>query len=148
CVATWYADGQGGAAFHSAPVTVNAGDVLTGVMTLTGQSALGFSYNGSFQGIANSGYAINNVPELWQAVQTLECYGMTKCSDYPNTSKTAMAAINIQTGATPATVVWTVQNPVTDCGQHTLIFDYDSSGHGEVDLWYQSGPFWTVGAGT
>jgi hypothetical protein len=148
CVATWYADGQTGAAFHSTPVTVSSGDQLTGVMTLTGQSALGFSYNGYFQGIANSGYAITNVAELWQAVETLECYGMTQCSDYPAADKTQMTAINIQTGTTPATVAWTVENRVTDCGQHTLIFDNDATGQGEVDLWYRNGPFWTVGAGT
>lgn len=148
CVATWYADGQGGAAFHSTPTTVNAGDVLTGVITLTNQSVAGFSYNGSFQGIANSGYSVTNVAEMWQAVETLECYGITQCSDYPVTSKTAMSAISIQTGTTPADVVWTIENRVTDCGQHTLVFDMDTAGHGEVDLWYRDAPYWTVGAGT
>jgi hypothetical protein len=33
CVASWYADSQGSAAFHSAPVTVNVGTELTGIMT-------------------------------------------------------------------------------------------------------------------
>jgi hypothetical protein len=148
CVASWYADGQSGAAFHSDPVNVNSGDVLTGVMTLTGQSPQGFSYNCEFTGINNSGYAIQNVPELWQAVQTLECYNMTQCSDYPDTPKTEMSAISIQTGATAADVVWTPVDTVTDCGQHTLVFAQGAAGHGEIDLWYRSGPYWTVGAGT
>ena len=39
-VASWYADGQGGPAFHTDLVSVNPGDVLVGVMTLTGQSDL------------------------------------------------------------------------------------------------------------
>jgi hypothetical protein len=148
CVASWYADGQGGQAFHSNPITVSSGDVLTGVMTLTGQSPQGFSYNCSFQGINNSGYAIQNVPELWQAVETLECYNMTKCSDYPNTAKTPMASISIKTGTTQPNVVWTTVDSVTDCGQHTSIFDQGAAGHGEVDIWYQGAPYWTVGAGT
>jgi hypothetical protein len=147
CVASWYADSQGGVAFHSTPVNVNAGDQLTGIMTLTGQSPQGFSYNCEFQGIANSGYAIQNVAELWQCVETLECYRMTQASDYP-AGKTEMASIDIQTGANDPGVVWTVVNKVTDVGQHTLIFDTDYSGHGAVDIWYGNGPYWTVGSGT
>jgi hypothetical protein len=147
CVASWYADSQGGAAFHSTPVTVHTGDTLTGVMTLTGQSPQGFSYDCEFQGIANSGYPITNVAELWQAVETLECYRMTQASDYP-AGKTGMASIDIRTGATDPAVAWTVVNAVTDVGQHTLVFDTDYSGHGEVDLWYGPSPYWTTGNGT
>ncbi len=148
CVATWYADGQGGVANHSVPVTVNSGDVLVGVMNLTGQSTLGFSYSGLFQGIANSEYDLTNVPEMWQAVLTLECYGMTQCSDYPNTANTFMTSVNIQTGSDAADVAWTVQNLVTDCGQHAEIFDNDSTGQGSAYLWYQNAPYWLAGAGT
>lgn len=36
-VASWYADGQGGQAFHSSLSSVSAGDRLVGVMTLTDQ---------------------------------------------------------------------------------------------------------------
>jgi hypothetical protein len=57
-VASWYADGQGGPAFYSQLVQVNPGDVLTGIMTLTGQSPAGFSYNCEFQGIANTGLPV------------------------------------------------------------------------------------------
>lgn len=147
-VASWYADGQGGQAFHSTPVQVNAGDVLVGIMTLTGQSPQGFSYNCQFQGIANTGLPVQNVQQLTWCVETLECYYITQCSDYPATNKTAMASINLQTGAVQPNVVWLVTDLVTDCGQHTLIFDDDSAGGGEVDLWYSPSPFWTAGAGT
>jgi hypothetical protein len=146
-VASWYADGQGGQAFHSTLQRVNPGDVLTGVMTLTNQAAQGFSYNCQFQGIANSGYAIQNVPELWQCVETLECYGMTKASDYP-AGKTGMASIDIQTGNTDPGVVWTIVDAVADVGQHAVIFDTDYSGHGEVDIWYGPSPYWTAGTAT
>jgi hypothetical protein len=148
CVASWYADGQGGQAFHSPPVNVNVGDTLVGVMTLTGQSPQGFSYDCIFQGIAGSDLTITNVQELTWCAETLEAYGITRCSDYPNTSKTAMRAIEIETGSSHPTINWTVSNDVTDCGQHTLLFDEDATGHGEIDLWYKPGPFWTSGFGT
>jgi hypothetical protein len=38
-VVSWYADGQGGQAFYSNLVTVNPGDTLVGVVTLTGHTA-------------------------------------------------------------------------------------------------------------
>jgi hypothetical protein len=147
-VASWYADGQGGPAYHSNLVRVNPGDTLTGVMTLTGQSPQGFSYNCDFQGIANTGLPIRNIPQLTWLVETLECYGMTKCSDYPATNKTAMYAIKIENGKSIASVGWTVTNSVADCGQHTLLFDEDTIGNGEVDIWYTASPFWTSGLGT
>lgn len=147
-VASWYVDGQGGPAFHSSLVRVNPGDVLIGVMTLTSQSAQGFSYNCQFQGIANTGFPVQNIQELTWCIETLECYGITKCSDYPATSKTEMYAIDMQTGSTHPVMVWSPSNSVTDCGQHTLIFDEDSTGSGEVDLWYKSSPFWVSGFGS
>jgi hypothetical protein len=148
CVASWYADGQGGPAFHSTPVNVNVGDTLVGIMTLTGQGPQGFSYDCVFQGIGNSDLKITNVQELTWCVETLECYYITQCSDYPNTDKTAMRAIEIRTGTTHPSITWTVSDIVTDCGQHTLVFDEDATGHGEVDLWYHGSPFWTAGFGT
>jgi hypothetical protein len=147
-VASWYVDGQGGPAFHSNLVQVSPGTVLTGIMTLTGQSAAGFSYNSEFQGIANTGFPVTNIQELTWCIETLECYGITKCSDYPNTSKTQMYAINMETGKTHPVMTWTPATPVSDCGQHTLIFDEDSDGSGEVDLWYKASPFWTIGFGS
>ena len=96
-VASWYADGQGGPAFHSTLVQVNPGDVLVGVMTLTNQSGSSFSYNCLFQGIANTGLPITNVQELTWANETLEAYGITRCSDYPATDRTAFTGIGLQT---------------------------------------------------
>jgi hypothetical protein len=147
-VASWYADGQGGPAYHSTLVRVNSGDVLTGVMTLTGQSPQGFSYNCVLQGIANTSLPIRNIPQLTWLVETLECYGMTQCSDYPATNKTAMYGIKIENGKAIPSVAWSVTNSVTDCGQHTLLFDEDTIGNGEVDIWYKASPFWTSGLGT
>jgi hypothetical protein len=147
-VASWYVDGAGGTTFFSTLVRVNVGDVLTGVMTLTGQSAAGFSYDCVFQGIANTSLPVMNIQELTWLIETLECYGMTTCSDYPDTDKTAMSAIGIQTGAATPDVTWTVNNDVTDCGQHTMVFSEEAGGGGEVDLWYRPAPYWLTGFGT
>ena len=147
-IASWYADGQGGVAFYSALTQVNPGDVLTGVMTLTGSDTNGYSYDCVFAGIADSDLVITDVEELTWCIQTLEAYSITAPSDYPATNKTALSAISLATGATYPSVQWAVTNSVTDCGQHTLLFDLDSTGSGEVDIWYSAGPFWTSGLGT
>jgi hypothetical protein len=136
-VASWYADGQGGQAFHSSLVPVSTGQVLVGVMTQTGQSASGYSYNCEFAGIANTSLPIQNVQELTWCVETLECYGLQQCSDYPQTCRTAMGGIEIETGGAPTSPVWQVTNSVTDCGQHGFVVS-DASPGGEVDLFYNS----------
>ena len=136
-VASWYADGQGGQAFHSSLVPVSTGQVLIGVMTQTGQSANGYSYNCQFSGIANTSLPIQNVQELTWCVETLECYGLQKCSDYPQTCRTAMGGIEIATGGVVTTPSWQVTNSVTDCGQHAVVVSNASPG-GEVDLFYNS----------
>jgi hypothetical protein len=134
-VASWYVDGQGGPAFHTNLVRVNPGDLLTGVMTLTGQSGSNFSYNCEFQGIANTSLPIQNVQQLTWCVETLEAYGIKGAPDYPVTFRTPMKAIDIKTGATTPAVNWTPANAVTDCGQHTLVVN-NSGSNGEVDLCY------------
>ena len=147
-VASWYADSPSGTSFYSSLVDVNEGDVLVGVMTLTGSSAMGFSYNCEFQGIANTSLPVQNTQELTWCCETLEAYSITRASDYPDADKTTMSGIDLQTGTTSPVMAWTVTDTVTDCGQHTLRFDDDSNGHGEVDIWYRSGPYWTAGVAT
>jgi hypothetical protein len=134
-VASWYVDGQGGAAFHSTLVRVNPGDVLIGIMTQTGASGGQFSYNCVFQGIANTGLPISNVQELTWNIETLEAYGMQQCSDYPNTNFTAMTGIDLQTSAGHPAITWAPANPVTDCGQNTRVVSNANPG-GEVDIYY------------
>ena len=134
-VASWYVDGQGGIALHSSLVQVNPGDTLVGVMTLTGQSGSQFSYDCSFQGIANASLPVSNIEQLTWLIETLECYGITKASDYPDAALTEMRDISISTGATHPAMTWGVNNAVTDCGQHTVI-ESSSSTAGIVDLNY------------
>lgn len=136
-VASWYVDGQGGPAFHSNLVRVNPGDVLTGVMHLTGQSGSHFSYGCEFTGIANTGLPINNVQELTWNIETLEAYGVQQCSDYPNTNFTAFTGIDLQTSAGHPTIAWSASNAVTDCGQSARVVSNANAG-GEVDIYYRT----------
>jgi hypothetical protein len=134
-VASWYADGQGGQAFYSNLVRVNPGDVLVGVMTQTGKSGTKFSYNCVFQGIANTGLSISNVEELTWNIETLEAYGVQKCSDYPNTNFTAFVGIDLKTGGSRPALGWAAVNGVTDCGQSARVVSNANPG-GEVDIYY------------
>ena len=139
CVASWFADGQGGAASYSSPVTVNVGDTLVGRMTRVG--ALGGQpgplWTCEFVGIADSKLSIFTLDELLDCVQTLECYSISRASDYPSSTDTRMRAIAITDadGTAPA-LGWSAVDKVTDCGQHTVIVN-DSPTKGEVQLWYR-----------
>ena len=135
-VASWYADGQSGQSFYSSNVQVNPGDTLVGVMTMTGQSGSSFNYSCQFQGIPATALPITNQQELTWCALTLEAYNMTKCRDYPNADFTAFTANDIQTTSGAAPVVWTASNPVTDCGQHTIV----DNAHHEADIYYTAFP--------
>jgi hypothetical protein len=135
-VASWYADGQQGHAFHTSPVRVSVGQTLVGVMTLTRQSGSEFTYNCEFQGIANTGLPIENVQQLTWCAETLEAYSLQHCSDYPDTQFTAMHNIAIACGATTPSITWTAQSAVTDCGQHCVRVS-NSATDGSVDIFYK-----------
>jgi hypothetical protein len=139
-VASWYADGAGGIANYSDLVQVNPGDVLTGVMTQTGQSqnpsgGILYSYNCEFVGVAKTGLRISNVQELTWNIETLEAYGLQQCSDYPDANFTAFVSIDFQTSAGRPALSWTPVNAVTDCGQSTRVV-YNANPGGEVDIYY------------
>ncbi|MGA7205689.1 MAG: hypothetical protein WBX27_13770 [Specibacter sp.] len=136
-VASWYADGQGGQAFHTTLVRVNPGQVLVGVMTLTGHSGTQFSYNCEFQGIANTSLPISNVDELTWNIETLEAYGVQQCSDYPDANFTAFSNIDLQTSNGRPALTWSPTAPVTDCGQSALVVSNANPG-GAVDIYYRT----------
>jgi hypothetical protein len=96
-ITNWYVGPTGLEAIQSpAVIQVNPGDVLQGVMTLTGQSGTEFSYKSSFIGYPAVDLIATDIDQLTWACETLECYGsggtsLTQCSDYPNTALTAMS---------------------------------------------------------
>jgi hypothetical protein len=142
-VACWYIDASGNAFYHD-PVAVNEGDILVGVIALTGQSGSMFSYDCFFQGIGSTKLSVQNIPEQTVVYETLECYSIQKCVDYPNAYYTAMRSIELKAGGQDIAPRWKVENRVTDCGQHTIIVS-DASPGGEVDLFYSKrAPSWNL----
>ncbi len=133
-IASWYVLSTG-PAFHTTPIPVNPGDVLVGVMQLTGEANGMFSYTSEFQGIAGTTLPVQSIAQLVWCYQTLEAYTIDQCSDYPNTEFTALTAIGIATAGTAPTLNWTPATRVSDCGQHTVVVS-NSNGQGEVDLYY------------
>jgi len=135
-VASWHVDSKNHA-FCTPLVPVNPGDSLTGVMTLTGSFDDGtHNYRCEFLGIDGTALLALGTPELTDAEQTLEAYGMTDANQYPAAASTRMTQIDLQTGGAPAPLNWapnTMQNPLY--GEHTTIVSYATPG-GEVDLFY------------
>jgi hypothetical protein len=142
-ITNWYVDGQGGLALHGSLVNVNPGDELQGVMTLTGQSGGTCDYQSSFIGNPTADLTVTGIDELKWANETLECYGFSAFSDYPDTDLTAFYDIEIKlrTSNSPVTDVeaninWLADNSVTDNGQQCVIVSNDSPA-GEVYLYYR-----------
>jgi hypothetical protein len=129
-IANWYVT-SGGQALFTPLVRVNAGDSLTGVMTLTGQSGSSFDYDCAFTGIGTT-LSVQNIAELLWANETLEAYAVSQCSDYPP-GGCAFTAVEILTEAGTPTLNWTPENRVTDCGQSVTVISNANPG-GEIDI--------------
>jgi len=133
-VANWYV-APDGSAYYSKLAQVQEGDVVVGKIALTNQSVGSFSYQAEFVGILQTILKVPNVSELSVATETLEAYQISACSDYPDTSATSMSSIDLQTGGSPAPLIWVATNKVVDCGQQTNIVSNANPG-GQVDLVY------------
>jgi hypothetical protein len=134
-IGNWYVDGANGSALYSDLVQVDPGTNLQGIMTLTGSSGSQYSYTSAFAGYPNITLTVSNINKLFWAAESMEAYGVTQCSDYPNTDKTSLSAIEIKTGSTNAPLSWTAVNSVVDCGQHSNIVA-NGSPAGIVDIYY------------
>jgi hypothetical protein len=143
-ITNWFV-GSDGSAIFKALSNVNPGDVVRGIMTLTGHSGSDFSYLSSFEGFPSADLQVTDVDELVWANEALEAYELTAFSDYPNAVLTAFYDIEIKlrTQETPsiidseATINWAASNKVTDNGQKCVIVSNDSPG-GVVYLYYRS----------
>jgi hypothetical protein len=132
--ASWYVH-SGGTALHTPLVAVNPGDVLSGVIMIQASTPPSYNYNCAFEGLPTTSLSVQNLVELVECCETLEAYRITQCSDYPDTTSTAMAGIWVVTGLVNPSMSWTVQDVVTDCNQHTVVVNNSSTG-GEVDIYY------------
>jgi hypothetical protein len=142
-VTSWFLDASGNA-FYRDLVRVFPGLLLQGTMRLTNQNNGTFDYECLFEGIGETDITVQGIVEQTVFSETLECYAIDNCSDYPDTYYTSMFAIEIDSGGNPIQPGWLVENQVTDCGQHTNIVSNASPG-GEVDLFYKRvAPHWNL----
>jgi hypothetical protein len=129
-VASWYVDSSKHA-FSTPVVCVNPGDNLVGVLSFDGSN-----YESEFQGIPGTSIIVQGLSPMVQATETLEVYGLTKNTDYPNTPVTRMSGIGLQLESGTASLAWqseVMTNPAF--GEHTDIVSNANPG-GIVDLFY------------
>jgi hypothetical protein len=130
-VASWYVTSRG-QAFHTPLQRVEPGDVLVGEMTLVGEERGKFSYVCELKGIPRTRLLVKNLAELDWATESMEAYGVRRCSDYPAARQIPFTGISLRTELHPD-LRWHVVDRVTDCDQHARVVS-DSSQDGQVDL--------------
>jgi hypothetical protein len=139
-VASWIVGGPDGSATHTPHIRVNAGDVLTGVVTLTDQSAAGFAYECEFQGLAGTTLATPPISQLVWCVETLEAYelqgahtppyDLNEASEYPP-GQVSFHDIGIVTNAPGPAGAWVSQDVVSQYGENAVVAA-NSTTNGEV----------------
>lgn len=136
----WYAGCATCPAYFATPVPVSPGTSLQGIMQLTGQTGSNYNYKSSFAGYpASSSLQINNIPQLYYAVETFEQYTITSGNQYPSDVQVNMTNIELKLGTAEAQLNWQPHNIVTNNGQNTVIVSNNSPG-GEVDLYFRTPP--------
>jgi hypothetical protein len=131
-IANWYV---GNNTVYSNLIPVTSGTNLQGIMSLIGGSGSTYSYTSAFAGYPSITLTVNNIPKLYWAAESLEAYGVASCSNYPNTAKTRLSAIELRVGSLQAPLSWGVANAVTDCGQHATVVSQGTP-NGIVDIYY------------
>ncbi|MFB6456187.1 hypothetical protein ACE38W_13020 [Chitinophaga sp. Hz27] len=131
-IANWYV---GNNAVYSSLIPVSPGTSLQGVMSLISGGGTTGSYTSAFVGYPSITLTVNNIPTLYWAAESLEAYGVSTCSNYPNTASTRLSGIDLRVGGVQAPLSWSVANAVTDCGQHSNVVT-PGSPNGVVDIYY------------
>ena len=133
-IASWFVDSSQNA-FKTSLVQVNEGDKLVGVMRMTGKANNKFNYSCEFLGHAQTILNVQSANQLVNPVETLECYGISDCREYPNAYLTTMHSISVNTSNVSLPLLFGVANSITDCGQHADVVSNTAS-LGQVDLYY------------
>ncbi len=132
-VASWYVTARG-QAFHTPLVRVEPAQLLTGEMTLVEEGRGRHSYASELRGIPRTRLLVKNLRELFWATESLEAYGITRCSDYPADSGVPFTEISLRSDGPPP-LRWQAVDRVTDCGQHATVRSHSpTSGHVEIGL--------------
>jgi len=133
-VTSWYVVGN--QAYVGGLYYVTPGTFLGGQIQLIGQTKKHFSYTCDFYGYSGTTITVRGIPQLVWATETLEVYGVTQCTEFPNTAYSQMFAVSLRLkgGITPA-VGWSVTNAETACGVQTTIVA-DGGSDGAVNIYY------------
>jgi hypothetical protein len=132
-VASWYVVGS--QAYYSSLVKVSVGQSLIGVINFVSKTTKKFNYSCAFTGISGTDFSINQIPQLTWCTETLEVYGVTQCSQFPNTAFTQMSGINLRTKAGTPSMSWGITNAQTSCGVQTTVVT-DGATNAAVDIYY------------
>ncbi len=132
-VASWYVTSRG-QAFHTPLVRVAPGDLLVGEMVLVGEAGGKRSYTCELTNVPRTRLLLRNVAELDWSTESLEAYGVKRCSDYPAAPAVPFVGIQLATDA-PAPIRWTEVDRITDCDQHAEVVSHSAT-DGRVDLWF------------
>jgi hypothetical protein len=122
------------------PQRVTTGTQLQGIISLTSQSGNNFSYRSSFYGYPTLNYNVSNVNQLNWAEETFEVWNNEVNTDFPPDQFMKMNNIDIYTVDYPASLSWVPHNPYIQNGQKTIIVSNNSTGQGEVDIYFQPCP--------
>jgi hypothetical protein len=142
-IANWYVPAAGSdMPFLVTPlVQVKPGFPANGIMTGTAQADSSFTYECYFAWYTGDKLTVTDIPELTWAYETLECYGISQCSDYPDTAFTSFFGIAMMTGPdadTPIAPDWQPLTERNDCGQDCVIVPDDSTGNTAVEIYYHA----------
>jgi len=108
-VSTWYV---GSATYYTPLVSVSVGQVLEGIIELTSSSGSSFNYESGFANIEGV-IELSGSDELVWATETLESYGVTTGTDYPEGS-TVFSNINLDTTTGVPGISWAVADDTSD----------------------------------
>jgi hypothetical protein len=128
-IASWYVVGD--QAYFSELEAVNPGQPVDGVVELIARAKNRYSYSCEFYGYGYSTIIVTGIPKLVWCTETLEVYGVSLCSQFPNTFYSPMNYINVRlTGEQVPVVNWSITDAQTACSvQSTVVVN------GAVNAW-------------
>ena len=125
-ISSWYVTSKGTFSVTN-PIRVSVGKKLTGIITRSVSAKGVVSYSSQFLGYAKTLLTVKNThskPVFTTQPSftiTLEAYDLLKRTDYPNTPATTFSNIRFSVPVKGFKPSWTIDNYVTDVGQHAKI---------------------------
>ena len=108
-ISSWYVEPTG-MAVHTAPVAVQPGEQLTGLITAERAVAGKATYTCEFVSKSGTRLVVPELPELNWFLTALEAYDVRQRSDYPDTQQTLFSSVTVRFGGPAPQVSW---RPIT-----------------------------------